>query len=189
MSWEFSRTPWSKLRAAGSAAKLPEAIQALLEARSKSDAERAYWRVDNTVVVQGGLFEAALPTVPAVLGALQRSTGVGQSYLLDLLVQIGAGQPAPEELASGNTSLKDHCVEEISRGAAIYFHLLQYGTQTEQLACVDLLGLCALRDSSLRDRLVWYLRRLSEESLEPGPAKFIDGWLAELSTKGSLPLG
>ncbi|WP_406636676.1 hypothetical protein [Amycolatopsis sp. WGS_07] len=52
--------PWNRLRMdVGTAECVPAAIRDLLNAGSAEDADRAYWRLDNGVVVQGRLFESA----------------------------------------------------------------------------------------------------------------------------------
>ncbi len=55
---------WASLRSdSGSAVGVPQALWDLFSASSEDAAEAAYWRIDNEVIVQGQLHEAAVPTL------------------------------------------------------------------------------------------------------------------------------
>ena len=178
--WELERHDWSRLRAAGSAERVPQALAALRDASSAEEAERAYWRIDNTVVVQGALYEAALPAVVCLLEVLQRSTPVARPFVLELLVQIGSGEPAPVEREQGNADLSARCRRELSRGVALFVHLLEHGSDGERIHGVDLLGLCAEQDPALRERVRWYLGKLLRQDPSDGLRRLIESWLAAL---------
>jgi hypothetical protein len=180
VSWEVERYDWSALRASGSARGVPDAIRALQVAASEQEAERAYWRIDNTVVVQGALFEAALPTAACVVGVLPRCSEAARSWVLELLVQLGGGEPAPSEVQVGNVDLQKLCVRELARGVALYFDLLENDDDALRASCVDLLGICAREDASLRIRVCWYLERLISESINQGLRRLIEEWRKEL---------
>jgi len=60
--WEYRRHKWESLRSAASARDIPETIERLRLAATEEEASNAYWRIDNEVIIQGALFEAALPT-------------------------------------------------------------------------------------------------------------------------------
>ena len=63
---ELDRYDWGSLRTcAGTAAEVPAAVAALVAATTEADAEHAYSEtsLDNEVVVQGNLFQAAVPLV------------------------------------------------------------------------------------------------------------------------------
>lgn len=176
--WELQRYVWSNLRAEGTAQAIPSAICSLRDASTIEKADYAYWRIDNTVVVQGRLFEAALPTAVCLLAALQECTPIAQPFILELLVQIGAGEASAIELEKGNTALADNCIQELSRGTAMFFRLLETGTIEEKIHCIDLLGLCSLRDTALSERYHWYLRRLSTiPGASQGLKELIKNWL------------
>jgi hypothetical protein len=95
-------------------ADIPGAVDKLMAARSEADAEAAYWMLDNRVVVQGQLFEAALPLVPVLLAALTDPLpAFVRVHLADLLIEITRGTPDETELARGNSDL----AERIKRAA------------------------------------------------------------------------
>jgi hypothetical protein len=175
--WEPDRYDWASLRAQGAGEQVPAALRALQEASVDEEAERAYWRIDNTVVLQGALYEAALPTITCGLVILQRCTPVARPWILELLVQLGGGKPAPDEVALGNTELRNLCLVELARGEAVYFDLLENGSECERRHCVDLLGLCATRDPLLRERVLWYFRKLLTLNISEGLAGLIDNWI------------
>lgn len=185
MTWEAERYNWSRLRAAGSASGVPKALVSLQSATSEQEAQEAYWNIDNTVVLQGSLYEAALPATACAVGILPRCTAVARPWCLELLVQLGSGQPDPSELVAGNTNLRELCIHELCRGVAIYFDLLENGNDIERGWCVDLLGLCARVDSSLKSRFKWNLERMLMEPINDELRKLSDNWLQELAATES----
>src|SRR5688572_616100 len=103
--WVKDKYIWANLRSSESASRIPDAILQLQTATTKDDADRAYWKIDNEVIVQGALYEAALPTATCLLSALLNCTDVARPKLLELLFQLGNGEPHPSEIALGNSDL------------------------------------------------------------------------------------
>jgi hypothetical protein len=89
--------PWSQIGSAHGAAHVPQAIADLATATSEEAAESAYWRLDNSVVLQGSVFEAGAAVVPAIARALVAGTAHCQRWSLDLLLQIAGGWTEPSE--------------------------------------------------------------------------------------------
>lgn len=100
--------PWERLEEAGGAATgVPDALLALAAATDPDDIRRAYWRLDNHVVVQGSLHEAAYPLLPYLLELLAADRHrPSRVALYDLLVEIAAGRPAT---AGGEADLGEAC--------------------------------------------------------------------------------
>src|SRR5690242_19627431 len=107
--WALERHDWGSLRALRSAREIPEAIASLLAASSEEGARQAYWRIDNSVVVQGVLYQAALPTLECLLTGLLRASSHARPCVLELILQIAAGTPAQSECNLGNAMLAEQC--------------------------------------------------------------------------------
>jgi len=180
MIWELQRYDWSSLRAAGDAEIIPSAVILLQKATTIEEADKAYWRIDNTVIVQGTLFEAAVPIIPCLLSALLRCTDVARPRILELLEQVGGGIPSSSEIQAGNTRLKENSLRELCNGLAIYFDLLENGTEEEQSRCIDLVGLCTTYDATIEHRVRWWFEKLLSRDLQPGYKKLIKNWLEDL---------
>jgi hypothetical protein len=178
--WEIERHDWARLRSAGASAGVPEGLRALAEATSREAAEAAYWKVDNVVVLQGSLFEAAVAATSALLMVLQTCSNVARPLVLELLVQIGSGEPDPSELAAGMGDLQTRCIQELQRGMALFAYLLEHGTEDEQASCVDLLGLCAQDDFDLRPQVLYLLKRGSSDAGSGAVRKLAETWLSQL---------
>ncbi len=90
---------WAALRVAGGLAdKIPHALERLFRAKTPDEAESAYWGLENCVVVQGQLFEAAEDVVPVLLAALlEPSPSLVRISILELLFQIVSGDSHSEE--------------------------------------------------------------------------------------------
>ncbi|WP_437290964.1 hypothetical protein [Sorangium sp. So ce406] len=181
MKLEILRHDWSALRAAGGAGHIPRALQDLESASREDEASNAYWKIDNCVVLQGHVHQAALATVSCLLVTLLRCTDVARRHVLELLVQIGSGEPAPSELALGESDVVDRCLAEIARGVPIYVDILERSRDAhERNSCIDLLGLSCAADSGLRDRVRWYMRTILSEPVNDGTRKLVASWLEEI---------
>lgn len=174
---------WNGLRALLSAEVVPEAISALLVAESKQDAERQYWRIDSNVISEGRLYQAALPTIVCLQQALLSCTSVSRPFILELLVQLGSGDAAPEEVEMENHNLGSDCRRELCRGSAIYFALLEETNGEEEDFCIDLLGLCALvEECEFRTRVIWNFQELIVGGSTAKHIELAKNWVKKLSS-------
>ncbi|WP_437951431.1 hypothetical protein WME98_11795 [Sorangium sp. So ce296] len=184
MIWEIERHDWSKLRAEGSASQIPHAIRELQAAATEPEALAAYWKIDNTIVVQGQVYQAALAAVPCLLGVLLRCTDAARRHVLELLVQIGSGEVAACEIELGEADLVQRCLREIARGLPIYVDIIEHTANADECAfCVDLLGLSCGADHSLRERILWYFERVRVNASFEGTQRLIRSWMEELNVE------
>jgi hypothetical protein len=188
--WDIERYDWAHLRAMGSAAGVPAAIEALCRASSKAQSDDAYWRIDNVVVVQGRLFEAAFPTTVCLTSGLRTCSSVSQPDVLELLVQLGNGTPDPSESLLGSSNLAQLCGRELTREfgsfVSIFEESVLAGHADNVQHTLDLLFLCASDDDSLRGRVVWLFEKaISTGRLMKAHRDLIHECLAELRKPGS----
>ena len=176
--WESERFDWKRLRSATSAEHVPDAVARLRDAADESMADAAYWKIDNEVVVQGLLYEAALPACSCLLQALLHCSPVARSRILELLVQLGAGTPHPSELTAGNLELARRCRKELLRSSVVFFDLLEAADQEWADFCVDLLMICSEEDPSLLEKVRWYFNRLLLVGTSEPLGRLIRGWLS-----------
>ncbi len=181
MNWEINRHNWSLLRAEGGAIGVPTAICALEKATTEDEALNAYWRIDSTVVVQGAVHQAALATVSCLLQALPCCTDIARPHILELLVQIGSGTPAPSELEADEADLIGQCLHELVLGFPLYVSILERSSHPdEQALCIDLLGLSCRANGKLRERAQWYFQSLLSEGANMSLQRLIYSWLEEI---------
>ncbi|MBL8271869.1 hypothetical protein [Steroidobacter sp.] len=123
---EIDRVAWHQLRTMSArGAEVPSALRALLDAPTGEDADKAYWRLENTVVVQGQLFEAAEAIVPVLLAAvLEQLPRHSMILALELLFQIVAGDADESEVALGNSDLGERCRIKAREGLSALYHVL-----------------------------------------------------------------
>jgi hypothetical protein len=123
---ELDRYDWANLREiGGSAEAVPDAIRGLLSAGAPEEFDRFYWRLENRVVAQRGLYEAALPVVSVLLAALADGVpSLVKVFVLSLLLEIVAGAPVPEEVAAGNAGLGDACRDAAREGLWLIYREL-----------------------------------------------------------------
>ena len=99
---------WARLHSSlGDARLVPSAINRLLHASSSQEATDAYWELDNRVVVQGRLFNSAVPTASEVTLAIcaGKYTSYALPEALDLLVELAYGESYEWEVVLGNCDL------------------------------------------------------------------------------------
>lgn len=122
----LAQTDWKSLRASmRTAEEVPDVIRSLVTAPSPDAARKTYWRLDNFVVVQGRLFQAALPLVPVLLALLSGELlPWAKRLILELLLQIAPGWVDPSELAVGNQGLGAQCRASVSEGKWLYYRVL-----------------------------------------------------------------
>lgn len=83
----------SFVTASGPAESVEVALRDLFAAESEEDAEAAYWRLDNEVVVQGRMYPLVVCLVP-LLGlvlALRQGSAVARRHVVELLAEFALG--------------------------------------------------------------------------------------------------
>lgn len=144
---ELSRVDWSRLRdVAGFADYVPSVIKALLNAESIEEAEELYWRIDNHVVVQGQLFEAAEYLVPVLMSSLlEINQDFIKYYVFDLLIQIVAGFPDRSEMALGNSEIRERCRAKAREGLWLLYNDLLFGKSEAAAEIIEIIETDASR--------------------------------------------
>ena len=157
---ELERPKWSELRTLiGFADFVPNSLRKLTDATTTEEIYEAYWNLDNRIVVQGSLFEAAEYVIPILLNMLQNASDPIKASILELLIQMADGWNDKTEVSLGNTWLKDRCHREVQRGIAIFvFHLNSESADIRE-HCVELIG---LTEDNV-GRLVWLLRTVMDK--------------------------
>ena len=145
---ELDRWDWSGLRqATGGASHVPAAIRALLSSASPDDLDEPYWLLENHVVSQGRLYQAALPVVSVLIAALtcaDRPIWV-RTGLLDLLFQLVNGTADESEVGIGEQDLALACKQAARQGLWVLYRELMDGDQD---AAKDVL--CEIEDDHAR---------------------------------------
>jgi hypothetical protein len=131
---------WGKLKTQSSnASHVPDALLALIT-ENEEEFERAYWRLENHIVVQGDLYSAAA-VVPKYLEEIYLKTKFKHG-VSELLVQIGSGY-------SIDSTLVDTCFSEVVR---VFNSLLSNpnirGSEYEQALKEDLTGVIELHNEN-----------------------------------------
>jgi hypothetical protein len=123
-----------------------------LSAATPGEADAAYWKLENHVVVQGQLFQAAESVVPVLLAALvePRPEHVRAS-VLELLFQILAGHADETEVALSNGGVADACKARAREGLWVLYGELQFGHREAAIECIELIETDPTRLAALRD--------------------------------------
>lgn len=169
--WDKSLAWSSFATATGLASDVPEALTALWRATSDSEAQVAYWRLDNVVVVQGSVYEAARHVIDACVriavlgGTLQRRWG------MELLLQIAGGWTDPGELERLDADVASECRQRLRRSLeAIYGLLADEDANVRELAA-EVIAQVEDRRETFDDRLRW----LIDNTTDPSECEFYEG--------------
>lgn len=158
MEVELARHNWPRLKSLRDSSALPEAIRALVDAKSVEVAEAAYWRIDNVAVVDGCLTQSAGPVASCVVQSLSLLSAPALTCALELLSQISGGyvHESPNENLGPITV--EECVVEISLAFPFYCEVLE-SSQDERAraASIDLIMMCGLYVRTLRQRAKYVL--------------------------------
>ncbi len=146
---EMNRHSWRDLReASGSAAGIPHALEGMLTADSPNAVDVAYWKLENHVVVQGELFEAAPHVVSVLLAALlDNSPSFIRIGILELLFQILGGESHESE---GERDLGPKCRDLAREGLWLLYGELGAGLPGQRAAALEVLNLVETDRGRLR---------------------------------------
>ena len=137
---ERARWDWARLRqATGHAGHVPDSIRAMLKAGTPDELDERYWELENHVVIQGRLFQAAPPVVSVLMASLscaERPDWV-RVGLLDLLFQLVIGTSHESEIANGAHLLGPTCKKAARHGLWVLYRELVEG---ERDAAKDVLN-------------------------------------------------
>ena len=153
-SAEIERVNWEGLRELnGSAAGVPDALRGLLCAQNNAEAEQFYWKIENHVVVQGRLYEAAEHVIPVLLAALldgaDRETTIS---VMEIIFQIVAGSTAEEEIERGNSQVVELCHLRAREGLWVIYRELAGGNRDAALEILEHIELDVERLDAYRRR-------------------------------------
>lgn len=125
-SAEANRYRWDRLRTAtGVATDVPEILLNLLQADSEDDAELNYWGLENTLFIQGQLFEAAAPATSVVMAGLADGVhGDARVWVLELLFQMVNGVSHRDEAARGLADIGEDCRRRAREGLWLVYREL-----------------------------------------------------------------
>jgi|GEM_PF-1659042 len=116
--------PWSQIPvASGKADHVPQALAGLVSP-DKRLRERSYWQLDNEIVLQSDLYDAAYFVIPFLIQYLRERVPHGRDRIYDLLIEIGRGFAPPTSLCrtteGDSVPLQDACAREILKGFRVF---------------------------------------------------------------------
>lgn len=145
---------WSDIRSqSGSCQGVPDALMRIASSDDKEVRSRSYWDIENSVVVQGGIYDGAFFTIPFLLQICVMAGSSGKSEALELLYEIAAGATSFDsnvKFRIVDTPFRyytpDPLSSEIPLGVASRFAI---GNGVS-----DLLRLCCSSDSMIRKEAI-----------------------------------
>lgn len=133
---------WENLKQAhGNARHVPEAIKGLVS-NDPEIREASYWKLDNYVVLQSDLYEAAFYIIPFLVEILKSDILFGRNYVYDLLFEIANGYASEDLLCVyGNKEvpLKDACRNAIANEIELYLFEVRNSSSKFRLDALGLL--------------------------------------------------
>jgi hypothetical protein len=121
---DLARVDWKNIYTAhGTAEHVPDAIMGLLSS-DPNQRDRCYWKLENYVVLQSDLHEAAYYVIPYLIAILRKNPQYGACEVYELLREIGNGYASTKTTCrtfDGRTMpLMKACHEEVRKGLDVY---------------------------------------------------------------------
>ena len=138
---ELRRHDWAKFRVADNKPlDVPLYLEGLIGAESSDAAEAHYWGLENEVVIQGQLYNSAVPVTSVIMACLcDDLTRPARTWLMELLFQIVNGESIDDETEFGNANLGDQCRAVAREGLWVLYRELHYGDVRAAKAILDVL--------------------------------------------------
>jgi hypothetical protein len=124
LSDQIQAIPWRERKtASGDARDVPQALKDL-SSEDQTKRDLAYWKLDNHVVLQGDLYEAARDVVPFLIEMLRAREPFGRDLIYDVLFEIANGY-APDVVQWRDPSGRDvplriACYSALSEGIEVF---------------------------------------------------------------------
>jgi hypothetical protein len=120
----ISSVNWKEIKvASGSAEHVSEALIGLLSPDEETQ-NRSYWRLDNELVLQSDLYEAAYYATPILIQMLADSVPHGRERIYDLLYEIANGYAPMTTLCRTRDGrlvpLREACAKELASGVGVF---------------------------------------------------------------------
>lgn len=145
--WDWSSLP----TLVGDASFVPASIVNLISQSSEDDAMNYYWDIENSVFVQGQIFEAAEATVALAMAALSCGLPVHvKPVLLEVIFQIVSGVAHEEVLKRGDFGLEERCKSAVKMGAWILCREAIGKNGDQALDILEKIGLDHVRINALK---------------------------------------
>ncbi len=173
---------WEDLRSANTAKNIPKALAVLSHSEKEEDLGAAYWNIDNEVILQGMLFQAALPVISCVLPMLSDCKKVAKPYLLELIVQLVSGYPAPSEINISNKNIVKDIRDEATKYFSAFINMVDNGTNVEKELCIDILGILALHNRHLQEKVLAKMKQIIFSSNDKEFKEMVNNWVDEISS-------
>ncbi len=147
---DIADVPWSeKAVASGRAGHIPKALAGMVSP-DQEVRNRSYWQLDNEVVLQSDLFEAAYFIIPFLVQFLDEKVADGRDRIYDLLYEIGNGYaPATVKVltAVGDfVPLIVACARELKKARDVFLRDTNDGDPVVSEKAKELMELLATKD-------------------------------------------
>lgn len=188
---------WSKIKTAhGYATLIPAALKELTSLDA-DERHSGYWGIDNYVILQGDLHEAAYYVIEPILEILENKNCIDYGTPLELLIQIAYGQALKVQLITireNNTEETLPLVEACQRKFMQHEGRLRaidlsHATERDREALQELLERIETFHTTSPfftleklDELEEFVKELGEKGISPNPM-YTDRWFEEMRAR------
>ncbi|TQV68069.1 hypothetical protein [Denitrobaculum tricleocarpae] len=153
---DLYKIDWAHIcQAHGDSHEVPTAIEGLISPDPEVQ-ESSYWRLDNHIVLQADLHEAAFYVVPFLAEILKAGLRPGRKYVYRLLIEIANGS-APDDRTchydGTEMPLTQACRASIGESVNLYLDELSTRDRDLRIEVLDLLASLQVH----RDRILSHL--------------------------------
>jgi len=112
----IKKYPWGTLyTSTGDACDIPERLRGLIASTTEVEAEHWYFLLENYIVVQGGVYESALPCIDVLLTAIKhcKLSNMAIVFIYELFYQIIHGVTDIDSIRRGNPFEAERCKTQV----------------------------------------------------------------------------
>lgn len=140
-------TDFSKYRHLGNIEDIYLAIKGLFELKDRREIADCFRKIDNCVIVQGRLYEAAFPVVQEMMERLKnvyQYNFLGLPFIIGFLADVSGGYN--EEEINLKNDVKGNCINLIKSYRYLFFELLDSDNEFIRNDSVFILANCCLHE-------------------------------------------
>ena len=116
ISQAIDQYDWGSLRTStGDACDIPNRLCKLVYSTTEDEARKWYDLLEDYIVVQGGVYDAALPSLNVLIVALMhyKPTVIATTYIFDLVFQVVDGTADLDTIRNGRGAVVDECIQVV----------------------------------------------------------------------------
>ena len=149
---------WNKKTISGNRLQT-DLIYNLIDAENEEIANKAFWCLEEEILRNHGVSDAALNVTICLLSSLPKCNNYARSKSVELFYEILASEPL-----DGNSSVVEDCVEELYSAIWYLLFLMEESNSDDLYLYVDLICILSVKEIKVAYKAIHFLRKIYDEN-------------------------